>query len=444
MQLFCSGRPWLVCHVHELQWWVYQESKNAIHYGYTTYKFNAASRNWPVWVVDYGCPGAAYVPPLEFKHDGNIVDGRPWFLHESSASYLWYDADCNGPQQANEYGGSWFFSKAKPSCTAITDVDGNGVCHFRGRSEIPTSAATPPSYADYRVFCGDKTDWSKYPVRITAPGPESSPQLPSAYSMFLHPLPPNTGMSMFAVVPGTTQADNVYWAEKCKLIPTSTTFLVLDMGSVRDFFKPIDGASYCEMLQSNKKHQWSADGVNWVTPDYFALHYGASADFWPRDKGVAGDERKHISFWGDSTHNLIGGCCETATTASSVEWGRTFAMSFAIPLQHDTTSTTTTIIYDPDKRVHWSGYSSTSTDIEVAKKFAGPNGLILVIGVLNAKNVQAYSWFGKVESELMLSPNMEFQTSSGTEEHPERGRRRIIEGGTYIDLTEVPGEKLYS
>ena len=100
--------------------------------------------------------------------------------------------------------------------------------------------------------------------------------------------------------------------------------------------------------------------------------------------------------------------------------------------------------YDGTKRVHWSGYSSTSTDIEVAKKFAGPNGLILVIGVLNAKNVQAYSWFGKVESELMLSPNMEFQTSSGTEEHPERGRRRIIEGGTYIDLTEVPGEKLYS
>ena len=100
--------------------------------------------------------------------------------------------------------------------------------------------------------------------------------------------------------------------------------------------------------------------------------------------------------------------------------------------------------YDGTKRVHWSGYTSTSTDIKVAKKFAGPNGLILVIGVLNAKNVQAYSWFGKVESELMLSPNMEFQTSSGTEEHPEMGRRRIVDGRTYIDLTDIPGEKIYS
>jgi hypothetical protein len=100
--------------------------------------------------------------------------------------------------------------------------------------------------------------------------------------------------------------------------------------------------------------------------------------------------------------------------------------------------------YDGTKRVHWSGYSSTSTDIAVAKKFAGPDGLVLVIEVLNAKNVQGYSWFGKQEAELMLSPNMEFQTSSGTKEHPQKGQRRIVDGRTYINLMEIPGEKIYS
>jgi hypothetical protein len=101
--------------------------------------------------------------------------------------------------------------------------------------------------------------------------------------------------------------------------------------------------------------------------------------------------------------------------------------------------------YDGTKIVHWSGYSSTSTDIEVAKKFAGPDGLVLVIGVLNAKNVQAYSWFGKEEAELMLSPNMEFQTSSGTKKHPQKGQRRMLHGRTYINLVErFTGEKIYS
>lgn len=33
----------------------------------------------------------------------------------------------------------------------------------------------------------------------------------------------------------------------------------------RDFFKPNDSeTSYCEMLQSNDKHQWSSNGVDWV------------------------------------------------------------------------------------------------------------------------------------------------------------------------------------
>lgn len=101
-------------------------------------------------------------------------------------------------------------------------------------------------------------------------------------------------------------------------------------------------------------------------------------------------------------------------------------------------------MYDGSKRVHWSGFSSTTTDIAVATGFAGRDGLVLKISVLNAKNVQPYSWFGKEEAELMLSPNMEFQTSPATKKYPENGRRRLVKERIFIDLMEIPTEKIYS
>lgn len=41
--------------------------------------------------------------------------------------------------------------------------------------------------------------------------------------------------------------------------------------------------------------------------------------------------------------------------------------------------------YDGTKRIHWSGYSSTTTDEKVAKHFSGAGGLVLKITVQNAK-----------------------------------------------------------
>eukprot|EP00729_Bicosta_minor_P004476 gene4476-biopygen24912 len=81
------------------------------------------------------------------------------------------------------------------------------------------------------------TDWSK--------------SFSLSYALPLHPLPPNTGMSLVADVAGTTRADDAFWAEQCKGIPSNTLFIVVDMGTVRDFFKPIDPATttYCDMLQ---------------------------------------------------------------------------------------------------------------------------------------------------------------------------------------------------
>eukprot|EP00729_Bicosta_minor_P033077 gene33077-biopygen13782 len=85
-----------------------------------------------------------------------------------------------------------------------------------------------------------------------------------SYAVQLQPLPPNTGMSLVADVPGTTLTNDAFWAEQCKTIPSSTAFIVLDMGAVRDFFKPTEGSTYCDMLQAHNKHQWSPNGVDWV------------------------------------------------------------------------------------------------------------------------------------------------------------------------------------
>ena len=144
-----------------------------------------------------------------------------------------------------------------------------------------------------------------------------------SFAIQLQPLPPDVGMSLVVNVAGTTKANDAFWAEQCKTIPASTLFLVLDMGAVRDFFKPVAGVTYCEMLQARNKHQWSSDGLTWVTPDFLSFGQGGSATNWPRDNGRAGDERKHLSFWGDDG-NLVGGCCSTSTATHTTGslWGK--------------------------------------------------------------------------------------------------------------------------
>ena len=150
-----------------------------------------------------------------------------------------------------------------------------------------------------------------------------------SYAIQLQPLPPNTGVSLVANVAGTTKADDVYWAEQCKTIPLDALFIVVAMGTVRDLLKPVEGATFCEMMQSNSKHQWSYNGVEWVTPPPHANanNNGGSVGNWPRDKGRAEDKRKYLTFWGITHGNLTGGCCSTSaemysTYTSQSGWGQ--------------------------------------------------------------------------------------------------------------------------
>ena len=97
--------------------------------------------------------------------------------------------------------------------------------------------------------------------------------------------------------------------------------------------------------------------------------------------------------------------------------------------------------YDGKKKVHWSGFSSTTTDESIARTFAGVGGLVLKIDVQNGKNVQPYSWFGKDEAELVLTPNMEFMVCRAGKAAK---KPYVVNGITYIDLLQLPSETLYS
>ena len=163
------------------------------------------------------------------------------------------------------------------------------------------------------------------------------------YFSDLQPLPPNTSMSLVADVPGTTLANDAFWAVECLKIPSNTVFIALDMGVVRDFFKPINAeTSYCEMLQSHTKHQWSADGVVWVDINFIdSDNNGGSSNGWPRkDKGRPKEKRTYLSFWG-SDLGLSGGCCSSSTAVKQTHpslpgnskslWGQSFTMYYATP-----------------------------------------------------------------------------------------------------------------
>jgi len=62
-------------------------------------------------------------------------------------------------------------------------------------------------------------------------------------------------------------------------------------------------------------------------------------------------------------------------------------------------------LYTYRKRIHWSAFSSSTTDIEVAKKYAAESKIMFRINVVNGKDIQRYSVF-KGEKEILLHPNM--------------------------------------
>jgi hypothetical protein len=101
------------------------------------------------------------------------------------------------------------------------------------------------------------------------------------------------------------------------------------MGAVVDYFKPVGAYSFCDMLQSNDKHQWSPDAQTWVTPAYYVgALYGGSAANWPRDN-VPGDQRKYLPKWQNVHDPQYGACCHY-TYSDAANWNRDFTMAYCL------------------------------------------------------------------------------------------------------------------
>jgi len=63
--------------------------------------------------------------------------------------------------------------------------------------------------------------------------------------------------------------------------------------------------------------------------------------------------------------------------------------------------------YTLNRRIHWSAYTSTTEKLDVAKAFAYPEGVVIIIQVCTGKVLGEYSIL-PAEAEVLLSPNMAF------------------------------------
>eukprot|EP01062_Namystynia_karyoxenos_P073117 TRINITY_DN69965_c0_g1_i1.p1 TRINITY_DN69965_c0_g1~~TRINITY_DN69965_c0_g1_i1.p1 ORF type:complete len:3098 (+),score=817.94 TRINITY_DN69965_c0_g1_i1:65-9358(+) len=177
---------------------------------------------------------------------------------------------------------------------------------------------------------------------------------------------------LVADVDGSTWADAKYWWDKCQSIPNDADYIKVVMGEVVDYFRPVHGVTYCGMLMSDRKHQWSnsvwkiSQGA-WVTPEYHLSGfgpetsaggtyrgqgfpvgpsnegYGGSQYKWPnatrqsfwRDDTLSAseygnpprprlhlDERFYLSFWGPD-----GGCCHMSLN-DGASWKRAFKLYY--------------------------------------------------------------------------------------------------------------------
>lgn len=141
---------------------------------------------------------------------------------------------------------------------------------------------------------------------------------------------PATKLTLVADVTGTTTANDTFWAAKCGAIPATALFVRLKMGTAVDHFKPVNGASWCDMLTSANLHQWSRTGLDgsWVVPGYVSSsdYNGGSANDYPlrqfyHTRNTAEGENSHCSSGcggcgccgGEATCTCCGGACFPCT-----------------------------------------------------------------------------------------------------------------------------------
>jgi len=127
-------------------------------------------------------------------------------------------------------------------------------------------------------------------------------------------------------VAGTFSADKSFWAETCKTIPMTASYVKIAMGDIIDYYRPPTGKTFCEMLTALDSHKWSKDGQHWSVPKYATTGLGGSAAD-GLDLG-SDDKRKQTTFWGSDVQGELGGCCSSSKDDASPSFGKAFTMSF--------------------------------------------------------------------------------------------------------------------
>ena len=60
--------------------------------------------------------------------------------------------------------------------------------------------------------------------------------------------------------------------------------------------------------------------------------------------------------------------------------------------------------YDQSTKIHWGGFSSTTVDPAVARRFSGA-GIVFKLEVHNAKDIQPFSYYGNMEVRPSTCPH---------------------------------------
>jgi len=134
-----------------------------------------------------------------------------------------------------------------------------------------------------------------------------------------------------ANVAGDQTTDKAFWNSICGdwgYLLSVEDIILVQMGDVKDYFKPRFTMSLCHFLFFHK-YTWSnTEDGNYIVPSYngnIHANYGGSAAHFPTDG------RLYLPFWGVELPNY-GGCCHDTSSiygdgADKNSWHRSFSMS---------------------------------------------------------------------------------------------------------------------
>jgi len=129
-----------------------------------------------------------------------------------------------------------------------------------------------------------------------------------------------------ALSPNLDNIDTGNWILPASQFDGYIQVMRLNMGAVKDFFKPHPGTSFESMLINPDRHLWHSSPSGLFTqPKYADTGLGGSELLWPRNN-VENDNRMSLSFWGSDNSGGSGGCCSLSHTNTDHQWGRAFKL----------------------------------------------------------------------------------------------------------------------